>query len=356
MKLLITFILLVLAILFAGAQDSAEWATPPLAAWHNVLPAGTLKPQPEIVAVEGGFAMKADSFAPQGLRFDPTWLLYDPVTRAWSDHQFPQAAPSLLDLDEELLTLLDIADLVPDDPRIKYQLVDGGRKLAFLLPDEYDFDDLNLYTTVLLVDPPDKTVKRVRVWYCQGPPEGKLKVWDFPEQRLSVICNSVFQHTGDNTRTERTSFFIGSRDQGPLYLYSHSPDHRYWILGWDEVLFDGSGPFYIYDNQTEQTTIMLWQLPHKPRNNAIVWLSNSSLLTNVGEYILHLDMANRQRHELLRDELAMHPGANAFMKPELSLDGEWLLVAAGDGSLHIRNVFAALAEVAHTDAVWSRDR
>lgn len=352
--LLLTMLMFALVLQSTSAQEPvAELADNRLDGWETVLPSGTLQPQPDIIAVDGGFALAAASFLAQGTRRDSTWLRYDPVSADWSKYKFPQAEPALLDLNEELLTLLDIGDLVPDDPRIKYQLVDAGRKLAFLIPDDEFYEGLGLYTTVLIIDPARKNAKGNYVWYCQGPPNTDLVVWDFPEQDMSVICNAIFHHDSDLTRTERTFAFIGRFQQSALQLISHSPDHRYWILGEEEFFFDDSGPFYIYDRHTELTTVMLWSLPHKSQRDLIVWLSNSSVLTNVGEYILYIDMATRTRRELLRDELALLSGNVAFMAPWLSTDGRWLLVAAADGSLMLLSVSEALAGLESTDTDWS---
>ena len=354
--LLITTLLFALTIQVVSAQDpGSEVADRSSAGWEIVLESGTLGRNAEIVPVEGGYAVSAESFEDPTRYFDSEWVLYDPVTGIWSDYEFPQAERSLLDLDEELLTLLDIADLVPYDPRVKYQPVDGGITLAFLLPDEYDFDGLSLYTTVLLVNPAKRTVKMEYVWYCQGPPNAELIVWDFPEQDLSVVCNAVFHHAGDEIRTEPTYHFIGSREPSPLYLFSHSPDHRYWILGRDRLEFDSSGPFYLFDRQTEQTTIMLWSLPHMPQREFIVWLNSVAVIASAGEFILHLDISNRTRHELLRQELAMLPGERDFIKPKLSTDGQWLLAATEDGTLFLRNVLDALIEVGYSEDDRSRE-
>ena len=311
----------------------------------TILPAGTLQPQPDIIAVEGGFAVAAASFVAQGTRSDSTWIRYDPVSGDWSKYEFPQAKQTLLDLNEELLTLLDISDLVPDDPRIKYQLVDAGRKLAFLIPSDDLFDEFGLYNDVLIIDPAGKTSSQHYVWYCQGPPKAELPVWDFPDQKMSVICNIVISHEGADTRLRDTHDFIGKNLPAAFQLISHSPDHRYWILGEEEVFFEDSGPFYVYDRQTELTTIILWSLPRKLQRDFVLWLDNASLLTNVGEYILYLDMVQRTRHELLREELAKLQGDMAFVNSTLSTDGWWLLVAKADGSLHLRNVTDALPEV-----------
>jgi len=341
----LTVLIFALALQSASAQEpAAEIADPHLDGWETVLPAGTLQPQPDIIAVEGGFAVAAASFVAQGSRLDSTWLRYHPDSGDWSKYEFPQAEQALLDLNEELLALLDISDLVPDDPRIKYQLVDGGRKLAFLIPDDELFDKWSLYTSVLIIDPAAGTRKEEYVWYCQGPPDAELVVWDFPSQDLSVICNAVFHHDGDSLRTKSTNAVIGRNQQSALQLVSHSPDHRYWILGEELGFFDGSGPFYVYDRDTDLTTVMLWQLPRKPHRDLTVWLGDSSLLTNVGEYILYLDMANRTRHELLRRELALLPGDAAYKTPTLSTEGRWLVAASVDGSLFLRQVPDAPAE------------
>ena len=344
--LIFTILLFVFAIQVTDAQEqSTETADRPYDGWKTVLDAGTLEPQPDIVVIDGGFVVAAESFEDPSRRFGSPWMLFDPVTGAWSDYETPPVKWSLLDLNEELLTLLNIADLVPDVPDVKYQLVDGGNKLAFLLPDDDMYDEWSLYTSVLIVDPASKTANTEYVWYCQGPPLAELVVWDFPDQNLSVICNTVIHHDGDSIRTERTFDFIGRNAQSALYLISLSPNHRYWIMREDEVFFDDSGNFYVYDRQTRQTTVMLWSLPHKPQRDFVFWLSSSSLLTNAGEYILHLDLEDRTRRELMREELAALPGDAEFRQPTLSTDGQWLLVASEDGSLLLGNVFAAIAKV-----------
>ena len=337
--LLLSTLMFALTLLSANAQEpAAEYVDHSLAGWIAVLPAGTLQPQPDIIAVEGGFAVAAASFVAQGTRFGSTWLRYDPVSHEWSKYEFPQAERTLLDLNTELLTLLDISDLVPDDPRIKYQLVDAGRKLAFLIPSDDLFDGLGLYNDVLIIDPAAKTAERSYVWYCQGPPYAELVVWDFPEQDMSVICNAVFHHDDDYIRTEHTFAFIGSIQQSALQLVSHSPDHRYWILGEEDVFFDDSGPFYVYDRQTGLSTVMLWRLPGKPGRDFVLWRNNHTLMSLADEYILYLDLAKRSRRELLRDALALLPGAASYTTPKLSTDGRWLLAATADGSLFLRRV------------------
>ena len=165
-----------------------------------------------------------------------------------------------------------------------------------------------------------------------------------------MICNAVFHYDGDSIRTESTFAFIGRIQQSALQLVSHSPDHRFWILGEEHDFFDGSGPFYIYDRHTELTTVMLWHLPRKPQRDFVLWLNNHSLLTYAGEYILYLDMSKRTRHELLRRELALLPGDAAYRTPTLSTDGRWLLVVTADGSLMLRSVMDALVKLDASEA------
>ncbi|MCY4061981.1 MAG: hypothetical protein OXG53_06415 [Chloroflexi bacterium] len=341
----LTVLIFALALQSASAQEpAAEIAVHHLDGWETVLPSGTLQPQPDIIAVDGGFAVAAASFVAQGARLDSTWLRYDPVSGNWSKYEFPQAEQALLDLNEELLTLLDISDLVPDDPRIKYQLVDAGRKLAFLIPDVEFYEGLGLYTTVLIIDPARKNAKGNYVWYCQGPPNAELVVWDFPDQDMSVICNAIFHHDSDSTRTERTFAFIGRNQQSALHLISHSPDHRYWVLGEKDIFFEDPGPFYVYDRQTGLSTVMLWRLPGKLGRDFVLWLNNHTLMAKADDFILYLDMTNRTRHELLRRELALLPGDAAYKTPTLSRDGRWLVATSVDGSLFLRQIPDAPAE------------
>ena len=243
------------------------------------------------------------------------WLALDAFRsgeRHWSDYETPRLSGPSWTSTKNVAAQIEIYRDVPD---VKYQLVDGGNKLAFLLPDDDMYDEWSLYTSVLIVDPASKTANTEYVWYCQGPPLAELVVWDFPDQNLSVICNTVIHHDGDSIRTERTFDFIGRNAQSALYLISLSPNHRYWIMREDEVFFDDSGNFYVYDRQTRQTTVMLWSLPHKPQRDFVFWLSSSSLLTNAGEYILHLDLEDRTRRELMREELAALPGDAEFRQP-----------------------------------------
>ena len=343
---LLAALLFTLALQVVSAQvPGAEYAVNEHGGWKTVLPHGTLGRNAEIVPVEGGFAISAASFEDLAWDFDTEWVLYDPETGAWTDYQFPQAEPALLDLNEELLTLLEIADLVPDDPRIKYQLIDGGVKLAFLLPHTDFYDGLSLYESILIVNPATRSAKHIRTWFCQGPPSAELTVWDFPEQNMTVICNVIIRHDGNAIRTQSTHRFIGRGFPAAYQLVSHSPDHRYWIMREADFYSDHIGDFYVYDRQTGLSTVMLWNGTYKPQRDFVVWRSDAALMTNVGEYILHLDMAHRQRHELLREELSRLADDPESLVSWLSTNGEWLLVAAEDGALLLGNVLAALTEV-----------
>ena len=340
MKTILTILWLTLSLQVTFAQEQAETAAAPISGWDSVLPAGTLEQRPDIVAVDGGFAVSLASFEYPGWRLHPDWMLFDPVSGAWSDYEFPPVEAPMLDLDDNPVARLDIAGLFPDDPGLKFQLVDGGKKAVFLLHAGEMLFDHTHYDGVAIVNPADRTVERLNLWMCHGPPNSKAIVWDFPEQNLSVSCDLLIWHEGDSIRTQPIHDYIGQGEPAMLHLISHSPDHRYWILRERYYYDPWYGDYYIYDRHTGLTTILLWRLWRKPQAYLVVWLSNASILLNAGQYVLYVDMANDQRRELLRDEISTLPGS--YRETRLSTDGRWLLVATDDGSLLLRNVFDAL--------------
>lgn len=354
MKLLLAFLALLCLLQVAAAQEQSDRVAR-ASGWENVLPAGSLKQRPQIVAVDRGFVLAAESFNDPSWRYGSPWQLYDPAAGRWSGYEKPSAESALMEVSEDLLARLDIAELLPEVAGIRYQYVDAGNKLAFLIPDDYMFAETGFYSDLVIVDPAEKTATSRHLWFCEGPPKAALVLWDFPDQELSVICNLVISHAGDSMRFGGTDAFIGRRRPSPLQLASHSPDHRYWIMREAQFYRADTGNFYAYDRHTGQTAVLLWNLPRKPQRDLFVWLSNSSVLTNVGDYILHLDMAKRLRHELLREEIAGLPGDSALMAPTLSRDGRWLLVVTGDGALFQRSVAATLAAHALPDRIRSAD-
>ena len=354
MKLLLALVSLLCLLQVAAAQEQSDRVAR-ASGWENVLPAGSLKQRPQIVAVDRGFVLAAESFKDPSWRYGSPWQLYDPAAGRWSGYVKPSAESALMEVSDELLARLDIAHLIPDVPGIRYQYVDAGNKLAFLIPDDYMFAETSFYSDLVIVDPAEKTATSRHLWFCEGPPKSELALWDFPEQELSVICNLVISHAGDSMRFGATDAFVGRYRPSPLQLVSHSPDQRYWIMREAQFYRADTGNFYAYDRHTGQTAVLLWNLPRKPQRDLFVWLSNSSVLTNVGEYILHLDMAKRLRHELLRDEIAGLPGDSELVQPTLSRDGRWLIVATGDGTLFQRSIFDARAELGFPDSIRSGD-
>ena len=353
--LALVWLVCVLQVAFAQEQSDRVARASGAHGWENVLPAGSLKQRPQIVAVDRGFVLAAESFNDPSWRYGSRWQLYDPATGRWSGYTKPSAESALMEVSDELLARLDIAHLIPDVAGIRYQYVDAGNKLAFLIPDDYMFAETSFYSDLVIVDPAEETATSRHLWFCEGPPKSELVLWDFPEQELSVICNLVISHAGDSMRFRATDAFIGRRRPSPLQLVSHSPDQRYWIMREAQFYLDDTGDFYVYDRHTGLTAVLLWNLPRKPQRDLFVWLSNSSVLTNVGEYILHLDMAMRLRLELLREQIAGLPGDIALMAPTLSRDGHWLLVATGDGALFQRRLSDALAAHALPDRIRSAD-
>ena len=111
-----------------------------------------------------------------------------------------------------------------------------------------------------------------------------------------------------------------------------------------------SGPFYVYDRLTDLTTVYAVAASTQATSRSDYMSSiTSSLLTNVGRYILYIDMAARTRRDLLRDELALLPGDVALNNPTLATDGKWLLVASTDGSLMLRSVMDELVKLNLSD-------
>ncbi|MCY4061982.1 MAG: hypothetical protein OXG53_06420 [Chloroflexi bacterium] len=341
--LLSTFFLVAFAFQVVSAQEpAAEYVSRSLSGWRAVLDAGALDDRPDIVAVDDGFALAVDSLQYPWLRPESAWLFLDPASGEWSQYEFPPVESPLLDLDDNAVARLDIAGLFPDEPGLKFQLVDGGEKVVTLFHAGEMLFDHQRYDGVVIVNPAKKTVQRLNVWLCYGPPRSGLIVWDFPEQDLSVSCDFLIWHEGDSSRLQPMHEFIGMETEAALILISHSPDNRYWVLrNFPHYNHGASGDYYVYDRQTGLTTVLLWSLMYKPQRELVIWLDDSSLLVNAYSYILYVDLETGQRHELLNDEIMAQP-YDYYIQTWLSLDGQWLLIAPADGSLLLRNVFDAL--------------
>ena len=341
---LMSIVFLAFAINVVSAQEStAEYVNRSASGWRTVIEPGTLENRPDIVAVDGGFALAVDSFEYPRLRPESAWVFLDPVSGEWSDYEFPKTDSPLLDLDDNPVARLDIAGLFPDDPGLKFQLVDGGKKVVTLLHAGEMLFNHQRYDGVVIVNPAKKTVQRLNVWLCYGPPRSGLIVWDFPDQNLSVSCDFLIWHEGDSIRLQPMHEFIGMAGEAALFLISHSPDHRYWVLRtFSPYNYGASGDYYVYDRETGLTTVLLWSIPLKPQRELVIWLDDSSLLVIAHSYVLYLDMATGQRQELLNDEIMALP-YDYYIQTWLSPDGQWLLIAPEDGSLVLRNVFDALA-------------
>ena len=344
MKPLISILLFALAVHITGAQEHAEFKLQAsFSDWEVVLEAGTLERWPDIVPVDGGFAVAADSFEDPSWYFDSEWVRYNPETGRWSTYEFPPEPSSLVDIDHKSIARLDIAGLFPDEPDLNFQLVDGGKKVVFLRHVGEMLFDHHVDKVVVIVNPADNTVERLNLWMCHGPQYSEDIVWDFPEDNLSVSCDLLIWHEGDSHHTQTMSDYIG-KGRGPsmLHLLSTSPDNRFWIL---RERFYGDpwfGDHFLYDRQTGLTTVLLWQDRAIPFD-FIVWLNNSAVIVNEGDYVLYFDAKSHERRELLVDELLeLSEAPSSLLRPRLSVDGQWLLVATKEGELLLRNVFDAL--------------
>lgn len=341
--LLSTLFLVAFAFQVVSAQEpAAEYVSVSLSGWRTALPAGTLERQPDIVVVDGGFAIAAESFIDPRWRFDSAWVILDPVKDNWSDYEFPPVESPLLELDDNPVVRLDIAGLFPDDPGLKFQLVDGGKKAVFLLHAGELLSDHTHYDGVAIVNPADRTVERLDLWMCYGPRNSETIVWDFPDENLSVSCSLLIWYEGDSYRVESTSQHIGRDWPSMLHLLSTSPDRRYWILRERYYYDPWYGDYYLYDRQTGLTTVLLWASWRIPYH-FVVWLDESSMIINEGDFILFLDAATGERQVLLEDEIQeIAQYSPYYLQLQMSADGQWLVASTDDGSLLLRNVFDAL--------------
>ena len=328
---------------YAGFAQEPAVATTPNSGWATILPAGTLEQQPKIVVADGGFAVAAESFKDPSWRFDSPWVLLDPATRIWSDYEFPAVESPLLELDDNPIARLDIAGLFPDDPGLKFQLVDKGRKAVFLLHAGELLADHTRYDGVVIVNPAKRTVERLDLWICHGPRNSGAIVWDFPEQNLSVSCSLLIWYEGDSYRIQNTSEYIGQDWPSMLHLLSTSPNNRYWILRERYYYDPWYGDYYLYDRQTGITTILLWadwQVPY----HFVVWLDESTVIVNEGHFILLYDAATGERRKLLEDELQeIAEYSPYYLQLQMSSDGNWLVATTDDGSLLLHNISEAMA-------------
>ncbi|MYD11215.1 MAG: hypothetical protein F4X02_14390 [Chloroflexi bacterium] len=342
MKALLAILWLVFSAAAGFAQEQAVITTPPISGWTTILPAGTLEQQPEIIVADGGFAVAADSFVDESWYFDSPWVLLNPATGEWSDFEFPAVESPLLELDDNPIARLDIAGLFPDDPGLKFQLVDNGRKAVFLLHAGELLADHARYDGVVIVNPAARTAERLDHWMCRGPRNSGDIVWDFPEENLSVSCSLLIWYEGDSYRIQNTSEYIGQNWPNMLHLLSTSPDNRYWILR-ERFYYDPwYGDYYLYDRDTGITTILLWADWGVPYH-FVVWLDASTLIVNSGHFILFLDAVTGERRKLLEDELEDLAAYSPFYPQlQMSSDGQWLVTTTDDGSLLLRSLSEAM--------------
>ena len=85
-----------------------------------------------------------------------------------------------------------------------------------------------------------------------------------------------------------------------LHLLYTSPDNRYWILRERSWYPPRHGDTYLYDRRTGWTTVLLWGDQRRPYDFA-AWLSNSSLIVNEGDYLMHFDTESYERRYALAE-------------------------------------------------------
>ena len=343
--LLLTILLFAFAIQAAsGQENTTELVNTSLNGWRTVLEAGALEKRPDIVAVDGGFAVSAYSFIDPSWYFDSEWLLYEPASGRWSSYGDPHEPSQLANLDELNFVYPEIAHMLPANAEPGIQLVDGGSKAVFLVDAGENLADHNHYFGVNIIDLATGAVTKFNLWSCRGMRHSDAIVWEFPEENLIVSCDMLIWYDGDSLRREWIGSYLGQDYPASLHLLSTSPDNRFWILRERFWLDPWYGDTYLYDRQTGWTTVLLWHDRRRPYNFA-AWLSDSILIVNEGDYLMHFDTESYERRYALEDELLALPDPSAYWwrGPYLSGDGQWLLVFTEGGGLVLRNVFDALA-------------
>lgn len=232
--------------------------------------------------------------------------------------------------------------MFPADAEPGIQFVAGDSKAVFLVDAGENLADHTDYFGVKIIDLDTGVDSKLNIWSCWGVRHSDAIVWEFPEEDLVVSCDMLVWHDGDSIRKEWMSAYIGRGENSMLHLLSTSPDNRFWILRerfWYDPWY---GDYLLYDRLTGWTTVLLWRDWGIPFH--AVWLSDSTLLVNEGDFIMLFDTESYERRYALEQELLALPDAPArrWLGPYLSSDGQWLLVSTEGGGLVLRNVFDAL--------------
>ena len=328
----------------ANAQaPAAEYANSGTNEWRTVLAPGALESRPEIIPVEAGFAVSANSFHDPPESINSDWLIYDPSSDRWASYGDPREPSQLVNINDLREVQPEIAKLFPADAEPGIQFVDGDDKAVFLLDAGENLADHSYYFGVTLLDLATGVITKLNIWSCWGLRFSDAIVWEFPEENLIVSCDMLVWLDGDSIRTEWISEYMGQDGISMLHLLSTSPDNRYWILRerfWYDPWY---GDIYLYDRQTGWITVLLWG-DWGMGYNIAAWLSNTTLIVNEGDYVMLFDTESHERRFALEDELLSLPDhqARTWLGPYLSRDGQWLLVFTGTGGLLLHNVYAAL--------------
>ena len=342
--LLLAIILFPFAFQVASAQEPAvDFTDPSLRGWRTVLEPGTLETRPDIVTVDSGFAISAESFIDPIPSFNSDWLFYDPASERWSSYGVPHEPSQRVNINHLQYLHPEIANMFPEDAEPEIQFVDGDRKAVFLVDAGENLADHTYYFGVKFIDLATGVVTKLNIWSCWGVRRSDAIVWEFPDENLIVSCDMLIWHDGDSIRKELMSSYIGQGSPSMLHLLSTSPNNRYWILR-ERFHYDPwYGDYYLYDRQTGWTTILLWRDWRMPYHVA-VWLSDSTLVVNEGDFVMYFDTEDYEHRLALADELRELPDAPAhWLTTYLSLDGQWLLVPTEGGGLVLRNVFDSLS-------------
>ena len=337
-NLLLAALLFALALHAVSAQDpAAERAEHGFRGWKTVLEPGTLGRNPDIVPVEGGFAVSAESFADPTWIFDSEWVLYDPDTDTWSPLMQSPYSTVMVSIHDESVAHHQLANHLPEEST-DVQLVNGGTHAVFI--QHPGWNPSHYVWGIGIIDLSTYKITKLTYWGGSGQPQKLVR--DFPEENLIIGGDVLVWLDGDEVQKQWLDDYIVSSEFSDLGAVSISPDKRFWLLGADTIV----RPDYLtdagllYDRETGELTALFagdWGIPSYQRS---VWLDSRTLLINRRGHLLLVDAESGEQTKLMEAELLALHRVNPYNWHHLSTDWQWLVAELyNDGGLLIHKVY-----------------
>ena len=335
-NLLLAALLIALALHAVSAQDpAAELADQDFGGWKTVLEPGTLGRNPDIVPVEGGFAVSAESFADPTWFFDSEWVLYDPESDTWLPLMHSPYSTVMVSIQDERIAHHKLADHLPAEST-EVQIVNEGTHAVFI--QHPGWNPSHFVWGIGIINLSTYEITKLTYWGGSGQPQELVR--DFPDEDLIIGSDVLVRLDGDELRKQWMDDYIVTSEFSDLWLVSISPDKRYWLLGADTVqsgYFTDAG--LLYDRMTGEYDVPFvgnWEIPSYQRS---VWLDSRTVLISRRDYLLHVDAETGEKKRLLEDELATITDTNPSIWQYLSSNGQWFMIwLYHEGALLLREV------------------